>query len=281
MAASGSALSAFLKRVLTAGLIALCLFLVASALWRLGSRRTYRRSYVLGPAEAGAVAPDELARTVEVLRARIDALRGTFNIARAELRPLPPDRLAVELRLAAEPVRAFSWLTMQGRAEFRLLHPDDGLPDGEGPDALPPGYAVKVYRERRYVLTRLNELKTVEHAYAVQREPVLAVPQFERVELETAGRQKRVILTFELPPPQAARLEELTALHAGRRMAMLIDGEMFFPPKRIGSAVSGGRIRAEGFFHTPPLRILVRILNCGSLPRPLIEQEAAGGVAAR
>jgi preprotein translocase subunit SecD len=54
-------------------------------------------------------------------------------------------------------------------------------------------------------------------------------------------------------------------------MAMLIDGEMFFPPKEIDSAVTAGAVQVQGFFHIPPLRRLAATLNCGSLPAPLEE----------
>jgi preprotein translocase subunit SecD len=278
MAASGSALTRYLKRALLTGLAALCAFGVAALVWSRASRRTCLRAYRARKPPERTVAPEELERAASVLRRRIDALRGPFNIGRAQVRAVPPDRLAVELSCGGQPQRPLSWLTMQGRTGFHLVHPDQGpLPPGAQIEA-PPGYEIKLYRERRYVLTRLNELETVEHRYLVQPEPMLVVPGFERAELHTAGPQKLVILTFHLPPAQARELQGLTALHAGRQMAMLIDGEMFFPPARIGSAVSGGSIRAEGFFHARPLRLLVSMLNCGSLPWPLEEQER-GGVA--
>jgi len=160
---------------------------------------------------------------------------------------------------------------MQGLVEFRLVHPDQDILEARGPQGLPSSYEVKVYRRRRYMLTRLNELETVEERYAVEREPILRVAEFEEVTMDTVGPQKRVVMTFRFGKDDAEAFGRLTALHAGRRMAMLIDGEMFFPPKEIEAAVTSGAVQVQGFFHIPPLRRLAAALDCGSLPAPLQE----------
>jgi preprotein translocase subunit SecD len=128
---------------------------------------------------------------------------------------------------------------------------------------------VALYREKRYVLSRLSELKTVEHAFAVQTEPLLTVRRLADAQIRTEGKKKVVILTFTFEPEDAQRFAEATALHAGRRMAMLVDGEMFFPPKEIEGAVTSGVVQVQGYFHPPVLRRLVAVLNTGPLPADL------------
>ena len=63
----------------------------------------------------------------------------------------------------------------------------------------------------------------------------------------------------------------MTALNVGRGMAMLIDGEMFLPPKEIEAPITGGAVQISGYFQLPPLRKLVKVLNTGPLPGPLEE----------
>ncbi len=268
MAARKSALTAYLKRALLFGGTALCLFALIAAIWARGATETHRVIYRLRP-PGKAVADGELRDTVDVLSERLAVLRREFKTGRGAILPLPPDRLEVQLRCRSDPVQPLAWLAMQGRAEFRLLHPQDDLPGSVAAEDLPPGYEVKVFRERRYILTRLNELKTVEHRYAVERKPVLTIGEFKEVSFATVGRQRTVVLTFHFKEPDAGAFASLTALHAGRNMAMLIDGAMFFPPKEIESALTTGAVQVQGAYYIPPLRRLAKVLNCGSLPLPL------------
>jgi preprotein translocase subunit SecD len=165
---------------------------------------------------------------------------------------------------------------MQGKAEFRLLHPRDDILLEARAEALPPQYEARVYREKRTILTKLGRVKTVEHQYAVEREPILTVSGFKAVEFAAVGARKNVVLTFRFNEPDAEAFGALTALHAGRRMAMLMDGAMFFPPKRIESAVTVGGVQVQGFFHIADSRRLAKVLDCGSLPAAL-EEVAPGG----
>jgi preprotein translocase subunit SecD len=228
------------------------------------------REYSLGPPGV-EVAEPELRRAVEVLSARLEALRPEFKLASCSVQAVPPRRLRVQFRSSGDPLAPLAWLAMQGKAEFRLLHPRDDILLEAGAGALPAQYEVKVYREKRTILTKLGRVKTVEHQYAVERKPVLTVSGFKAVEFAAVGARKNIVLTFRFDEPDAAAFGALTALHAGRRMAMLIDGAMFFPPKRIESAVTAGGAQVQGFFHIADVRRLAKVLDCGSLPAPLEE----------
>lgn len=270
MSPQKSALSRYLKKALLVLAVVLCLVALLSALWTWGATRTHRFVYRLHP-PMGQVSEARLQRTVDVLDARLRALGPELKLGRCSVGVLPPDRIELRVNCNSEPLVPVAWLTLQGRAEFRLLHPQDDILEQVGAEGLPPQYEVKVYRTKRYILTRLNELKTVEQSFAVDRKAALEIEEFEEVTFETVGVQKMVVLSFHFRQEDADAFGRLTALHAGRKMAMLIDGEMFFPPKEIESAITGGTVQAQGFFHIPPLRRLAKMLNCGSLPGALEE----------
>jgi preprotein translocase subunit SecD len=279
MAPEESGLGNYLRKALFVGGTALCLFALLAGIRVWAGRKTYRVVYHLG-VPGSKVTEADLHRTVAVLAARLKALRGEFKVSRCNVQALPPDRIEVQLRCGGEPADPLAWLAMPGRAELHLLHPRDDILDRPGSGKLPPDYEVKTYREKRYVLGRGGELKTVESRYAVQREPALTVGGFSAVTIETVGMQKRVILTFTFAERDAHAFASLTALHAGRKLAMLIDGEMLFPPKQIESSVTAGRVQVQGFFYIPPLRRLAEMLNAGSLPLPLQELSRTVGCAA-
>jgi preprotein translocase subunit SecD len=262
-----SARSRFLLRALAVGIALVVLVAVAGALWAWATTATYVVVYRLD-LPAGRPVADALPQTVRILSDRLKAVRADLELGRSSVRALPPDRVEFTVRSRQGPDYALAWLAMQGRAEFRLLHPDEHVLDLAGP--LPDDYEVKTYTERRYILTRLNELKPVGHSFAVLREPAMVVDGFQHVTFQTVGHQRAVVLTFEFKPDDGRKFAEVTALHAGRRMAMLIDGEMFFPPGPIEGAITGGRVQMQGFFMKRPMRRLARLLECGSLPGRLV-----------
>lgn len=261
-------------RALAAGAVIVCLVGVAGVVWAWATTSTHVVVYRLD-VPADSLARGALERTVRVLSDRLKAVRADLELGRSSVRALPPDRVEFTIRSRVAPHEPLAWLAMQGRAEFRLVHPDEHALEHAA--SLPAEYEVKTFVERRYILTRLDELKKVEHRYAVLREAAMAVDGFRRVEFETVGRQSAVVLTFEFEEADARAFAELTALQAGRGLAMLIDGEMFFPPAQIGAAVTGGRVQVQGFFLQRPMRRLARLLDCGSLPGPLVRIEDAGG----
>ena len=260
MAAMRTAMAGYLRKVALGGLVLIVCVAVSGLLWAWLRTQTAVFAY--------RVPPGKLQSTVEVLERRIELLRPGLRLGRSRAGAVPPDRLEITLRYRDDPRPALAWLTMPGRVEFRLLHPDEDVLSEPGA-APPDGYETAVYREKRYILNRLGELKTVEHTFAVRDEPALAVERLAGAELMTVGKKKAVVLTFTFEPEDASRFARLTALHAGRRMAMLVDGEMYFPPKEIEAAVTSGQVQVQGYFYAPPLRRLVALLNAGPLPADL------------
>jgi preprotein translocase subunit SecD len=280
MAVSDSELGAYLRRAVLAVIVVICVAAVVAAVRTHSSRKAYRAVYRLDAAGAKDTESD-LQRTVAVLTGRLEALQREFKLGRCSVRSLPPDRVEVKISCADSPQAPLAWLTMQGKAEFRLLHPEDGILTKAGRQALPPEYEVKVYKERRYILSRLGDLKTVETEYAILSKPSLVIGRFKGVTMTVTGAGQSVVLTFRFSEEDARAFGALTALNAGRKMAMLVDGEIFFPPKEIESAVPAGSVQVQGFFYIPPVRRLAEMLDAGSLPLPLTEESRApAGVGA-
>lgn len=260
MAAMRSAMAGYLRKVAISGLVLLVCVAVSGLLWAWLNTQTGVFAY--------HVPPGELNDTVEVLTRRLELLKGGLHLGRSRVEAVPPGRVEIHLRYRDDPRQALAWLTMRGRVEFRLLGPTGGVL--EGPESAPPeGCAAVVYRERRYILNRLGEMKTIEHRFAVRDRPVLPIERLAAADLRTVGKKKAVILTFTFTAEDAQEFGRFTALHAGRQMAMLVDGEMFFPPKEIEAAVTSGQVQVQGYFYAPPLRRLVAVLSAGPLPAAL------------
>lgn len=279
MTAQKSALSRYLFKAVLGLTLAGLAFVILTVVITAGKSRDHAFTYrVAGNKPPSA---DALNQTVEVLRRRTEALSGSLGVVDLHVDARPPRQVEIGFTTRWNPDKAqtdhavkaaLAWLTMPGRVEFRLLHPRDGARDGAPENAAeepPSGYEIKLYRARQYKLSHPGDLETVEHRYLVRAEPALAIDAFRSVEIETPGLHKKAVLTFDFEPDDARKFGRLTALHVGRRMAMLVDGEMFTPPREIEQPLSGGKVQVHGYFYLPPLRRLVAVLNAGPLPRPL------------
>ena len=251
-------------------------FVICTAFWAGASAAShsllYRATTDSGPPTAG-----QLEQTARMVQARLAALKSDFGLRRPSVQVEGRDGLRVEFRSRSDINGLLRWLTMPARVELRLLPADQSalerIEPGAAPSGadMPEGCELKTYIERKYKLARPNEMATYEHNYLVYAEPAMRVPSLDGVYFSTKGLKKMTVITFEFNEKGAEELKRLTALNIGRELAILIDGELFFPAKKIPSAIKDGRIQMMGYFYNPPLRKLVNVLAAGSLPCSLEE----------
>lgn len=258
-------LTYFLKQsFLWAGLSCGIILLASMAIFQ-EDIRTHRLRYQLVALDDAGSA-DQLQRAAGVMRRRFNALRETFGLRDTTVRAGSDNLLHIRFSTRASVREVLFWLTRPGRVQLSLLHPE--TPNiGDGPVEDPPeGYSPRVYTKYMYRLSRPGDLKAEEHRYLVCDRPVMEVSRFERVKFAKVGLHSRTELTFHFLPREAERFRNVTALNVGRKMVMLVDGRLFFPPKQIGGAIEGGTVQVQGYFYNPPLRKLVKVLNAGPLP---------------
>jgi len=270
MPRTSSVLSRFLKRsVLGIGLV--CLAIVAVTLL-LAERnaRTYTILYRLVP-DGGQPESEALPATAAMLRQRLQTLGRSCGLRDWQVNLLPGGRLKLAFRTRRDAREALFWVTMPGRVEFRLLHPERPFADELPPGEVPAGYEVKSYNERLYRLSRPGALVTRKHAYLMRKEPALRLSRLADVSLQTVGWHKKTVLTFTFTEAEGKRFRDLTAQNVGRQLALLVDGRLFVPPRQIQGVIQGGAVQIQGYFYNPPLRRLVEMLRLSPLPCRLEE----------
>ncbi len=228
------------------------------------------RRYRLAPAN-GDTAPQRLAAAARALQARAACLSLDPGSPSVSCRAATPDAIEVRVAGSSDPDRELAWLTRPARVEFRLGHPERETVPSPRDETLGPAYEALPYSDTRYRLSPPREVERVRTLYALEREPILQVGAFEEVECYTTGVERLSVLVLRFKEPDAAAFARATALHAGRRMAMLVDGELFFPPRTIESAVVAGAVQIEGYYHMPSMRRLACLLRSGPMPVTLRE----------
>ncbi len=270
MAGKGSVAGRYLKNAVLA-VIASCLaIVVASALLTQREVHTHTLAYRLVP-DQGQAEADALRTAVALISRRAATLGKSLGVRDCTVSAEPQGRLKLSFRAHPDAAEALLWLTMPGRVELHLVHPDQDILSATPPGELPAGYEVRCYQEQLYQLSRPGALATREHRYLVCTEPAMRVSRFKQVRLDTAGLYKTTVLTFAFEEGERERFRDLTALNVGRHMVMLVDGTLFFPSSQIQSAIEGGVVQVQGYFYNPPLRKLVGVLNASPLPGRLEE----------
>ena len=203
--------------------------------------------------EASESSPDDasvaLANAVEVLRKRVDK----FGVAEPVIQPQGENRILVQLPGLSEVDKVSAMRTIQKAAflEFRMVHPESDQLIKEG--ILEPGYEVlrRKQRDRQ------------------GRETTEEVMVRKRAEMTGSGIKSAMVVRGNLGEPEinfnlddqgSLRFGEITRENVGRRLAIILDGELYSAPV-IQSAIETGSGRITGQFDQKEAFELANVLE--------------------
>ncbi|OPZ28658.1 MAG: bifunctional preprotein translocase subunit SecD/SecF [Lentisphaerae bacterium ADurb.BinA184] len=212
------------------------------------------------PAERSA--EDVRDQIIEILRKRVDKL----GVVEPEIKPTGPTSVSLRMPSVTEDQKAEVRTTLQQTAklEFHLVHPNNeqmvsqylANPAGFVGD---PAWELKavqneqpdgtVYSENLFVSKLPSRVKgkDVSRAFASFNE----------------FNSYYVSLTFN--DKGAAAFADLTTENVGRRLAIVLDGEVYSAPS-IREAILGGRAQITGSFGPEEARRLAGVIESGNLP---------------
>jgi SecD/SecF fusion protein len=193
-------------------------------------------------------------QAVEIIRKRIDR----FGVAEPVIQPEGMDRILVQLPGLEEQQQIEARQTIERTAylEFRLVHErnDELVQESvSDPRFVPPvGYQKMVREETR-------EGRPVKEVYFVKVRPELTGKYVERayVQYNEVG-QPQVALSFDREG--AAIFGRVTAANVGRKLAIVLDGELYSAPV-IQDAITGGRAQITGNFSLAQAQELANVLE--------------------
>ncbi|HZP59077.1 MAG TPA: protein translocase subunit SecD, partial [Opitutaceae bacterium] len=201
---------------------------------------------------------EKLAKAIEIISNRINA----FGVAEPIIRPVGSNRIEIELPgvNTKDNPEILENIKKPAQLSFCLVHPT--LMPGPGVET-PPGYQEMsdtqtlrdgTEREETLFIKRIPEMTgtAVENAYVVQN---------------TYGQPE---VTLVLTKDGAKQFGELTSQMVGKRLAIVLDGELQEAPV-IQTAIMDGRAQITGSFTDREALNLANVLN-NPLDLPLIVQ---------
>lgn len=190
-----------------------------------------------------------LAQATEVLRKRVDQ----FGVAEPVIQPAGNDRILIQLPGLSDADKDIARAQIQKAAylEFRMVHEDsDALVKiGE----VPPGFELLKHQERsREGTVQIEQV-------IVKRKPELTG---SAVKSATAARGEmgEPEIAFTLTDEGAARFAEITRNNVGRRLAIVLDHELYSAP-HINGEIPSGHGQITGNFSDADAHQLASVLQ--------------------
>jgi len=205
-------------------------------------------------------------QALETIRNRIDQ----FGVSEPEIARQGKDRILIQLPGIDDPQRAKELLGKTALLEFKLVDEDYSLQKALGGD-MPFGDVI--------LYQKVEDPKTG----AVRRIPYLI--QDKTLMTGDALKDARVsfdqnnmpYIALSLNPAGARNFDRLTAENVGRKLAIILDDNVYSAPV-IRQRISGGEAVIEGRFTLDEAKDLAIILRAGSLPAPvqILEERTVG-----
>ncbi len=204
-------------------------------------------------------------RIITKIQNRIDAA----GVSELTIRKQPNYRLTIQLPGETSSERVQKLVSTTGRLEFKLVDSEatanyvyDETVDGPVPIYDDPDREVAFLYEP-------NEFGKRERSYPLVLEKTVYVDgddiQNARLDYNQYGEP---IVSFELNNTGTSAFSKVTVENIGRRLAILLDGNVMSAPN-ISQHIAGGQAQVSGGFSLDEARDLSLILRSGSLPVPI------------
>jgi preprotein translocase subunit SecD len=227
-----------------------------------------RFALALPDREVRRIADLAVRQGVETIRNRIDQ----FGVAEPTITRQGEDRILVQLPGIQDPERAKALIGKTALLEFKLVD-DRATPEEALAGKLPEGD--EVLYQRRVDRETKAETKV---PYVVQKKTLLTGAELNRAEVTADPNSPgnwQVAIEFNTVGTRI--FGEVTEQNVGRRLAIILDGNLYSAP-RINERIPGGRAVITGQFTVDEARDLAIVLRAGALPAPvrILEERTVG-----
>ena len=206
-------------------------------------------------------APD---RALEIIRNRIDQ----FGVLEPTVHKQGKDRIVIQLPGITDRERAIKLVKSSAHLEFKIVSENAELMKRFFSDETIEGYELK------YMKTRNGK----EEALVLEAKPAMtgdvlvdATTEFS----QSTFNQPYVSINFN--SKGAAEFSNITGANIGRRLAIVLDGNIYSAPV-IREKIPSGRAQITGSFSVQEANDLSIVLRAGALPAPvtIIEERTVG-----
>jgi preprotein translocase subunit SecD len=227
-----------------------------------------RVKVVLGmdPRQIEEIKKSAIDQALETIRNRVDQ----FGVAEPEIARQGENMILVQLPGIKDPERAKDLIGKTALLEFKLVDEDADLNRALAGDT-PFG---DVILSQRVVDPKTGAVRKIPY---VIKDKTLMTGDALRDARVRIDQNNRSYIGISLHPAGAGLFEQITGENVGRRLAIILDNNVYSAPV-INTRISGGEAVIEGRFTPEEARDLAIVLRAGSLPAPVkvLEERTVG-----
>jgi len=204
---------------------------------------------------------------LETIRNRIDQ----FGVAEPSIQQQGENRILVQLPGIQDPERAKALIGKTALLEFKLV--DDRVdPETALKSGVPPGD--EILYQRRVNKETKQETRV---PFVVQRKALITGRDLATARVSIDQNTSEPYVSVEFNSGGAKAFAELTDANVGRRLAIILDGNVHSAPQ-IRERIPSGRAQITGGFTTEEATDLAIVLRAGALPAPVqvLEERTVG-----
>ena len=226
-----------------------------------------RMGLALKPSEAKHIRDLAVRQGLETIRNRIDQ----FGVAEPSIQQQGDNRILVQLPGVQDPARAKALIGKTALLEFKLVdeRTDADTALRSGP---PPGTEI-LYQRRVDKQTR-EERKV---PFLVQKKAAITGRDVTTARVSIDQNTSEPYVSVDFNASGARAFSELTDANVGKRLAIVLDGNVHSAPQ-IRERIPSGRAQITGGFSTEEATDLAIVLRAGALPAPVqvLEERTVG-----
>ena len=219
------------------------------------------------PREITALRDLAIRQALETIRNRIDQ----FGVAEPSIQQQGDNRILVQLPGVQDPERAKALLGKTALLEFRLL---DERADPERAARESPPEGTEVLYQRQVDRQTKQERRI---PFVVQKRAALTGADLSTARVSIDQTTSEPYVSVEFNPTGTKTFGELTDQNVGRRLAIVLDGNVHSAPV-IRERIPSGNAQISGGFTTEEATDLAIVLRAGALPAPvqILEERRVG-----
>jgi len=221
----------------------------------------------LKPREAASIRDLAVRQGLETIRNRVDQ----FGVAEPSIQQQGENRILVQLPGVQDPARAKALIGKTALLEFKLV---DDRADPEAAVRTGPPEGAELLYQRRIDRETRQERKV---PYVVQKKAYVTGRDVATARVSIDQNTSEPYVSVDFNAAGARAFADLTDANVGRRLAIVLDGNIHSAPQ-IRERIPSGRAQITGGFTTEEATDLAIVLRAGALPAPVqvLEERTVG-----
>ncbi|WP_420266541.1 protein translocase subunit SecD [Candidatus Magnetominusculus dajiuhuensis] len=233
-----------------------------------------RLVYTLSEKEIKSIKENAVDQALETIRNRIDQ----FGVAEPVIQRQGEGEIVVQLPGVKDPKRAIDLIGKTAQLEFKLVDDESKLA-AEIPASVKPADEEEFIAKMKEKIPEDSEILFERHTskdtgevtkrpYLLKKESLLTGDFLSEARVAIDSRFNTPYISVTFNPEGAKLFEELTGKFVKKRLAIILDGNVYSAPV-IQEKISGGNAQISGSYTMEEAKDLAIVLRAGSLPAPV------------